>query len=65
MIKTKNKQIHKQANEQTKYILDPKYLIQIKSDLNQTFRETFCGCPMIIRTRNKQIHKQTNKQTNK
>ena len=41
------------------------YLSQIKSDHHKTFRETFCGCPMMIKTKSKQIHKQkTNKQIN-
>ena len=36
----------------------------MKSDINESFRKTSCGCPMMIKTKN-QTHEQTNKQTNK
>ena len=42
-------------------ILYPKYLSQIKLDVYETFRETFCECPTVLKTENNQINKQTNK----
>ena len=35
------------------------------SDLQETLRKNFCGCPTMIKTKNKQFYKQTNKHTNK
>ena len=65
MIEIKNEQINKQTNKQIN-ILDPKYISQIKPDIQEPFRETSCGCPTMIQTKtNKSINKQTNKQTNK
>ena len=51
--------------KKNKIFVDPKYLSQIKLDLQKTFREASCWCPTLIKTKNKQIHKQTNKQTNR
>ena len=54
-----------QTNKQINLFLDPKYISQIKSDLHEIFRETFCGGSTMNKTRNKQIYKWKNKQTNK
>ena len=53
--------MNKQTNN---HFLDPKYLIQIKSDLQKLFREIYCGHPRIFKTK-KQINKQTNKKNKK
>ena len=62
MIEIK-KQINKQTNKKqiNKQLLETKYLSQFRSDLHKIFRESFCGCLMMIKTKHKQIYKQTKK----
>ena len=44
MIKTKNKQKNKQKHT----FLDQQYLGQIKPDLYETFKKSYCGHPKTI-----------------
>ena len=60
------KSIDEQRSKQTnKHFKDPKYLSQIKSDIQENHRVTSYGCSKMIKIKKKQTGQQTNKQTNK
>ena len=58
----KQKQINPLTNKQTNkpIFLDPKYLNNMKLDLQKTFRETSCGFPIMHKTNKQNKTKQTN-----